>query len=626
MARRNQILIIVILLLFGLIYLRLVQLQLADHNKYKVLALENAAKTVREPAPRGVIYDRYGKVLLESQPVFSVRVLPYVLAKKSKAERTRILDLLGELLGEKLEIKVSAPEPFVVKDNISLKTAVRVAEKGRELDGVVVGYHPVRFAPNNSVAAHLLGYVGEIEAEELKLLGSQGYRLGDIIGKDGVEKSYDKLVRGIDGGQKVEVDVHGTPLRILESLDSVPGPDVRLTLDLELQQAAEKALGEQEGAVVVMDPRNGQILAMANYPNYDPNLFSDEERKKKEFAKLKQQKHPFMNRALAINPPGSIFKVITFIAALEEGKVSTEEVFDCRGYYRVNRRVAKCWLEGGHGQLHVKEGLTWSCDIVFYELGKRLGPDLIAKYARRFGLGQKTGIDLPQEKRGNVPDRKWKEKYLHEAWYDGDSINYGIGQGFVLVSPLQMVSVYAELATGKRYKPYVVDEIRGRNGDIIYKAVPQVIDELRISEQNLDLVREALRDVIDRATGVAVRFAGVPAAGKTGTAENPGKAHAWFICYAPYEEPEVAIAAFVAHGEHGDKASAYIARDILKWYKVNRLAKEYEIKPYKGQYILQRGRFKVPYGKKKTAPKPPVEAANPVPRYDADYINEWGLE
>ncbi|MEA3493199.1 MAG: penicillin-binding protein 2 [Candidatus Margulisiibacteriota bacterium] len=594
MLNKNQVLFGAIMAIFALLFLRLVHLQITERGKYIKLAIENAAKTVAEPAPRGVIYDRFGRVMVESRPIFSVRVLPYVLNAKSKNEREKILNELGKILGEKIDTKVTAAEPIIVKDNISLTTAIRIEERKRELAGVVVTSRPVRLYKYNNLASHILGHVGEIEAEELVKSRRKGYRLGDVIGKDGVEKIYDKYVRGKDGGKKIEVDVYGSPTRVLESLEPVPGGDMKLTLDLKLQQAVEKALGGREGAVVVMDVKSGEILALASYPNYDPNVFTDPLINWK-WKELGKKNHPFMNRPLAHYPPGSIFKVITLAAALEEGKTTTTEVFDCKGYYRVNNRIAKCWLEGGHGPVDTLEGLVWSCDIVFYELGKRLGPDLIAKYAKKFGLGERTKIDLPQEKRGNVPDRRWKKKYLKENWYDGDSINYGIGQGFVQVTPLQMASVYAGIATGRRVKPYVVDEIMNKAGQIVYKGKTEVIGGLPISEKNLEYMRAMLRQVVNRATGVAARIPGFPAAGKTGTAENPGKAHAWFICYAPYDDPEIVISVFVAHGEHGDKASAYVARDILKWYKQYRFRKVYSPEPYEGQYILH-GKRRVPYG------------------------------
>ncbi len=594
MGKRNQILIAVLALVFALFYLRLIHLQIVERHKFSALAVENAAKLVPDPAPRGVIYDRSGRVIVENRPIFAVRVLPYVLSSKSRSERERILNTLSRMLGEGIDLKVSATEPILVKDNIPLGTAIRIEEKGTELDGVIVYSRPIRLYSHTNLASHLLGHIGEIEAGELEKMKGMGYRLGDVIGKDGVEKIYDKFIRGRDGGKRVEVDAFGTPTRILESVDSVPGADMVLTIDLELQEAAEKALGEQEGAVVIMDVRSGEVLAMASYPDFDPNIFTDS-RENWKWKMLERENHPFMNRALAIYPPGSIYKVITLSAALEEGLADPEEIIDCHGHYKVLNRVAKCWLEGGHGPITVKEGLVWSCDVVFYELGKRVGPDLLEKYSRGFGLGQKTGIDLPQEKRGFVPTAKWKEKNLKEPWYDGDSINYGIGQGFVQVTPLQMAGVYSGIATGRIVKPYVVKEIRDAEGEVVYRAKPEVLGEVPLSPKNLELIRSLLREVVLRGTGVATRFTGIPAAGKTGTAENPGEPHAWFICYAPYDEPEIVIASFIAHGEHGDRASAYVARDVLKWYKTNRVQRDFPPDGPFSQYIVQQGRVQVPY-------------------------------
>jgi penicillin-binding protein 2 len=603
--RKNQLLIIAFVVIFALLYLRLVQLQIAERKRFDLLAIENAATTVPEPAPRGVIYDRFGKVMLESRPIFSVRVLPYVLSGKSESERRRILGLLGKFLGQQIKYKVTATEPLIVEDNIALDTAIRISERKREMEGVVVSSRPVRLSKHGSVASHVLGYVGEIEKEELGRLKGHGYRLGDFMGKDGIEKVYDHLIRGVDGGKKVEVDVYGTPMRILESLDPVPGPDVKLTIDLDMQLKLEEALAKQadEGAAVVMDARTGEILAMASFPNYDPNIFTDPKENWK-WKKLEEEKHPFMNRALAIYPPGSIFKLITLSAALEEKVAEPDEVITCHGSYKVLNRVAKCWLEGGHGPIDVREGLVWSCDVVFYELGKRLGPDLISKYAGKYGLGERTGIDLPQEKKGFLPTSAWKEKKMNEMWYDGDSINYGIGQGFVQVTPLQMAVAFNGIATGKIIRPYVMKEIRDREGNILYSGTSEVMGEIPVSPENQELIRGLLRQVVVRATGVAAWVQGIPAAGKTGTAENPDKAHAWFICYAPYDDPEIVIVSFVAHGEHGDRPSAYVAREVLQWYQKNRLVKEYPKDSYTGQYILHRGKIKVPYrGRREPSPR-----------------------
>ncbi|MCU0641696.1 MAG: penicillin-binding protein 2 [Candidatus Margulisbacteria bacterium] len=568
-AKRNY-LGIVFSLIFFLLIVRLVQLQLVDGDKYRKVAAENAARNIPAPAARGVIYDRYGEVVVENRPIFAVQVMPQLLTAADPAKRQAILDNLGVLLGEKIEFKITSDKPIIIKDNIKPAIAFQIEERRRELEGVVVSVRPVRYYPHGNVAAHLLGYVGEIDSNDLARLKEQGYRLGDWVGKDGVEKYYDRLIRGIDGGKKIEVDVYGTPTRLLEIAEPVPGADVKLTIDLALQQAAEKALAGQSGGVVVLDPNSGEVLAMVSRPNYDPNLFL-EKLDRNLWRQLSGGQHPFMNRALAIYPPGSTFKVVTLTAALQEGAVKPGETFYCPGYYKVNRRIARCWKEGGHGHLTVEEGLTQSCDVVFYELGRRLGPDKLAAYARRYGLGERSGIDLPQEKKGLVPDAAWKKQVWGEQWYEGDSINYGIGQGFVQVTPLQMALLYGELATGKRVRPFTVAQVVNRHGEILFQAKPESLGTPPLAPSDLNLIRQALVAVVDRATGIAAKIPGLTAAGKTGTAENPGLAHAWFVCYAPTVEPQVVIASFVEHGQHGDRAAANVARAILTWYRDHRL-------------------------------------------------------
>jgi len=546
----------IIILVSLLLFLRLFQLQVWEGLKYYKLAEENAAKTIPSLAPRGIIYDRYGRILAENRPVFFVQIMPHLLDKDLKLKE-QVLSRLENLLKQKIDYQVSAVQPVIIKENIPLETVVRIEEQKEELKGVVVGSRPLRFYPFGTAASHLLGYVGEIEADELKRLKEKGYQLGDIVGKDGIEKYYEEELKGSNGGQKVEVDVYGKPVRLLESFDPIAGSDLKLTIDLDLQIAAEKALGNREGAVVILDPKTGEILALVSHPNYDPNRV---------WEALKHGRHPFMNRALATYPPGSIFKVITLTAALEEKLTHPGEVFYCPGYYLIGQRKARCWKESGHGHLTVEEGLVQSCDVVFYELGRRLGPERLARYARFYGLGERLGIDLPQEKRGLVPTEEWKRQVLREPWYEGDSINYGIGQGFLQVTPLQMAAVYGAAATGKRVKPFLVSEIRKHNGQVIYQVSSSKGEPLPFAKETLEVLRKALKAVVDRGTGIAARMTEVSVSGKTGTAQNPGLPHAWFLCYAPSEAPEIVIASFVAHGEHGDRAAAYVARDILKFY------------------------------------------------------------
>ncbi|OGC12309.1 penicillin-binding protein 2 [candidate division WOR-1 bacterium RIFOXYA12_FULL_52_29] len=571
---KDQALWLAITLAFLVIFGRLFQLQVIEGGKYRRLALENAAKTIPIYAPRGIIYDRVGKIIAQNQAVFSIQVMPQLLSDHDPERRDRVLKKLSAILGEEVKPIKRADRPILIKDNIDVKTAITVEELGKELKGVEVVVHPVRLYPYGKAASHLLGYVGEIEADELKRLKIEGYRLGDTIGKDGIEKIYDKLIRGKDGGKRIEVDVRGNPIRVLGSVNPAPGADVFTTIDIELQQAADVALGAKIGAVVVLDPRSGELLSLVSHPNYDPNIFV-KQLESVEWEKLEKKRHPFMDRALAIYPPGSIFKAIVLTAALEKKVTEPKESFFCPGYYRINNRIARCWKESGHGRITAEDGLVNSCDIVFYELGRRLGPDLIAEYSRKYGLGERTGLDLPHEKIGLVPDTAWKKRALGEGWYEGDSINYGIGQGFLQVTPIQMAKVYGTIATGRQMRPYIVTEIRKKDGEALYQQGPKEVGVIPGNSETVKVVRDALREVVKRATGRAASVPGIPAAGKTGTAQNPGLPHAWFICYAPYDEPEIVIASFVEHGEHGDQSSAHVARDILKWYKENRLQKEY---------------------------------------------------
>ncbi|MBI5078599.1 penicillin-binding protein 2 [Candidatus Saganbacteria bacterium] len=559
--KTNRILILVFGVVFTVLFLRLFQLQVIEGPRYRKLAVENAARTVPALAPRGVVYDRQGRVIVENRPAFSVQIMPHLSAGPA-GSREAVLSRLSGLLGEPVEFKVSASQPVVIKENVRPETAIRIEEQNRELPGVAVSIYPSRFYPHGQLASHLLGYVGEIESEELRRLKNKGYRLGDIIGKDGLEKLYDKEIRGVDGGKVIEVNVYGTPTRLLKSLEPVPGADVKLTIDLDLQLAAEKALGARRGAVAILDPETGEMLALASNPDYDPNVFINP-LARSGWETLTRGQNPFMNRALAIYPAGSIFKVVTLTAALEEGLTRPGEIINCAGYYQLGGRIAKCWKESGHGRITVAEGLVQSCDVVFYELGRRLGPERLAKYANAYGLGEKTRIDLPQEKKGLVPTSDWKSVHLKETWYEGDSINYGIGQGFLQVTPLQMAVVYGTVASGKRMRPFVVSEIKKRNGEVLYQAQPEAVASAPASPAALQVIRKALSEVVARGTGIAAKIPDFPAAGKTGTAQNPGLPHAWFLCYAPTEEPKFVIASFVEHGEHGDRSAAYVARDIL---------------------------------------------------------------
>jgi penicillin-binding protein 2 len=577
---------------FLILFLRLFQLQIIEGPKHSLLAEENAAKVIPIFAPRGVIFDRNGKVLVANKAVFAVYVLPSSLPKEANRAQA-VVAKLGSMVNispaqiwQKIKKNQFRPfEPVLVKDRLAMETVACLSEMSYRLEGVVVRYRPVRFYPYGKLAAHVLGYVGKIEPAEFSRLQERGFKMGDFIGKAGVEKSYDAILRGVDGGQKFEVDVRGNPVRMVSSTDPIPGNDLYLTIDIELQEAAEEAFGSFNGACVILNPKTGEILAMLSRPVFDPRIFA-EPIDAATWSEVSRVRYPFMNRALSAYPPGSTFKLVTLSSALQEKLTNPREMFHCPGYYRLGQRIAKCWRTYGHGAVSPLEALVWSCDVAFYEMGMRAGVDLMAKYAAYYGLGEKTGIDLPGEKNGLVPTEKWKKEYLHQPWFKGDTINVGIGQGYMQVTPLQLAQAYATIAVGKRYRPFVVAKAVSRRGRTLLKNEIKEVFSLPLSKDIQRMVKDALWNVIQRATGVAAYVPGLPAGGKTGTAENPGLPHAWFVCFAPVDDPEIVVVAFVEHGQHGDQGSARVAGKILQWYKEHRLAKKYPETPRGRQYQL----------------------------------------
>jgi len=594
MDRENQsrlfitLLFIIFIVLFG----RLWQLQVLEYSTYSALSKENTTRTIPTLAPRGIIYDRHGKVIVANRAIFSVYIFPSSIDNEEQLKKvissvSRIVQVPQEKILKKINENKSRPfEPILIKDDLSIKTVTALEERQYSLLGMVINVRPVRYYPYKNLAAQVLGYVGEITKEELNHLREQGYNLKDMIGKEGIEITYDKYLRGRDGGQQLEIDVSGRPVRTVGALEPVPGSDMKLTIDLELQKLVEKNLEGKRGAVIVMDPRSGEILAMASHPSYDPNIFAAP-LDKREWEKMDKEGHPFLNRALSTYPPGSTFKVVNLSATLQEKTVSLDEIFECKGYYILGNRKAMCWISAypqkGHGKLNILEGLVQSCDVVYYQLGLRNGPDLLSKYAQSYGLGARTGIDLPGELAGVVPTEEWKKRVYKDVWVKGDSINFGIGQGFLIVTPIQMANVYGTIATGKRYVPHVALDVRSREGKEIFSYKPIEMGVIPLSPENANLLRDTMRQVVKRGTGIAAEVKDMPAAGKTGTAENPGNPHAWFMCFAPYGSPEVVVISFVEHGIHGDRVTAYIAREILKWYRDNVYDKEKANEGNRGQ-------------------------------------------
>jgi penicillin-binding protein 2 len=433
------------------------------------------------------------------------------------------------------------------------------------------------------MAAHVLGYLGEINQKQLKLLKDQGYVLGDEIGQYGLERRWEELLRGQSGGQQVEVDALGRRVRVLHEVTDVPGYTVHLTLDRQLQETAFEALKGKEGTIVALDVHSGAILAMASTPAFDPNAFARGIKADEWSGLIKDQVRPLSNRATQGQyPPGSTFKIVMSIAGLEEGVVQPDSVIQDPGFYSFGNRSFRDWKKGGHGAVNLHKAIVESCDTYFYQLGPKLGIDRIAKWANAFGLGEKTGIALDDERSGTIPSTEWKRKRYRQPWFPGETVSVAIGQGYVTVTPLQLANMMAAVANGgKLYRPYVVNKVESVDGATVREYGPEVIRTIELKPDTLKRVREALADVVTapHGTGAAARSQLVSIAGKTGTAQvvemkggyvktehlaYVNRDHAWFVSYAPVENPQVAIAVLVEHGGHGGDAAAPMAKKVFE--------------------------------------------------------------
>ncbi|GBR72274.1 penicillin-binding protein 2 superfamily [Candidatus Termititenax spirochaetophilus] len=554
----------------AVIILRLFYLQVIRHDYYDFLADGIRSRIIPSIAPRGIIYDRNGIVLAESKLIYSLDILPYQIS-----DQQFVLNFL-----KRIKIDTSALEQrlnnksYLPYELISVKRVLEpwqisyIEENKSALEGVVISTRIVRYYPQAKEAAHVLGYVGQIGSTELSRLKNYGYQMGDIIGLAGIERYYDSYLRGVDGGQSLEVDKYGNPVRNLHSLESVPGHNIYLTIDFALQQAASRVLGDRKGAIVIVNPQSGEVLAMVSKPDYDPNYFTDF-LSEKEWQELRANEHPLYNRALGSYPPGSTFKIVTFMAALED-KIDTARQFFCNGHIVVTNRRFDCWYadHGGHGKQNLLQGFVNSCNIVFYNLGLLLTPQKIADTAAAFGLGVATNIDLPFENNGFVPTERWKKRRYNQEWFPGDSLNMAIGQGYLLTTPLQMTLLTAAVADeqNRLHKPYILNKVLSVEGKAIVQNKPESVNTLPFTKANIELVRGLMRDVVDGGTGSNARVQGLVIRGKTGTAENQRKDHAWFVSYGPYEKPDLAMAVFVEEGGFGGTVAARIARDIYTWY------------------------------------------------------------
>lgn len=566
---------------------RLWDLQILHGDEAFESSKRNRIRLHRVQATRGRVVDRYGRVLIDSRPSFNAILVP---EDAGDVELTieNLSHFLHQSAAEMHELleKTATRPPFaeiVVERDLTFDEVVALETHQPDLPGVSVQITPRRSYPYGAELGHVLGYVGEASPEDLT--ADPHYRMGDLIGKAGLEEHLETTLRGMHGGQQVEVDAVGRRLRVLREVPEVPGNTVRLTIDLDLQQAASAALGERDGAVVALDLATGGILAFANYPSFDPNVFARGISREEWDALANDPHHPLTNRALQGQyPPGSAFKIVVGSAALEEGIINPFTRIYCPGGLQFGNHYFRCWERGGHGSMNLLEALERSCDVFFYQVSQRLGIDAIARYARAFGLGQKTGVMFGHEKAGTIPDQEWKRARFREPWYAGETLSAAIGQGYVTSTPLQMANMVAALATGKQMRPHFVLQTETPHGDVVAPEQVEEMSTLSLRQTTLNQIRDGLRAVVNnpRGTGSRARLPNVTVAGKTltsqvvklrrqrtATGEIPWRFrdHAGFVAYAPVEAPEIAIAVIVEHAEAGGgKIAAPVAHDVLEVY------------------------------------------------------------
>jgi penicillin-binding protein 2 len=610
LRRRLTVALGAALVAFLLLLSRLWDLQILHGDEMRIMSENNRIRLHRVQATRGTVLDRYGRVLIDSRPSFDAVLVP---EDSRNVELT--IENLSHLLNQSaadmhaLLSQTSSRPPFeeiVVKRDLSWDEVVAIETHQLDLPGVSLRITPRRSYPLGGQLAHLLGYVGEASPQDL--LADPRYRMGDLVGKAGLERGWENQLRGVNGGQQVEVDSVGRRLRVLREVEEVPGDTIKLTIDLDLQEAAVRALGDRDGTVIALDPNTGGILAYVTQPTFDPNIFARGVRPDEWRSLLTDKHRPLTNRAVQGQyPPGSTFKIVVATAALEEGIINPFTRIHCPGGLQFGNHYFRCWKKGGHGTVNLHEALVQSCDVFFYQVAQRLGIDAIARQARVFGLGLPTGIPIEHERAGTIPDVAWKRQRFKQPWYAGETLSAAIGQGYVTVTPLQMANLIAMVAVGKRYRPHFVRQVETPDGTIVQTETPEVIATLNVRATTLMQVREGLRDVVntERGTGKKARLTGIEAAGKTGTSQvvKMGKErlkstqlpwqhrdHAWFVAYAPVDAPEIAVATLVEHAEGGGGAvAAPIAHDVMETYF--RLKKERD----KGKYAQNRSSADRPF-------------------------------
>lgn len=585
--QRTILLGFLVTVLFVLLLLRLWYLQVIKVDDYRAMSENNRLRFIPVAASRGALMDRNSTVMVNNRPAFSLSIIPQEIK-----DVDAVLDRLASLLkldrteiGERWEKSKGRARyyPVVIAVNISQEQVEIVEENRLRLPGVEISMKPVREYLFKNSAAHLVGYIAEISDKELDVDQYADYNPGDYVGKNGIEKAWEHELHGKDGGRQLEVDSRGRVLRVLAESKSTVGNSLMLTIDSRLQREAEQAFGSQAGAAVVMDVNNGEVLAFVSSPTFDPSLFAGRIPVDVWKGYLEDRRRPLENKALSGQyPPGSTFKMITALAGLEAGVINESSSVHCDGAYEFGGSKFRCWSKSGHGGVNLRKSLKESCDVYYYQLGEKLGVDRIAAIAERFMLGRELGIGLQNEKKGLIPTVAWKLKRFGKKWFPGETLPVAIGQGYVLMTPIQLASMVSTIANeGTVYRPHLVKKVVDPDGKTIREFTPEVLGTTGIAPASFKKVKQGMFAVVNDAggTGANARLWDVKVAGKTGTSqvvklgEDRKKAvayqhkdHGLFVAFAPYDKPEIAVAVVVEHGGGGGAVAAPIAGRILRSY------------------------------------------------------------
>ena len=575
MGKKVTISVYIVILVFVVLILRLWDLQVIKGNQYSEMAENNRLRMIKVPAPRGIIYDRDKTPLVRNIPSFDISVAGNDLPDNDDTmiDLGKLIDLEPDKIRSLIENGSKKPlEPVKLKKGISFRELAIVEAIKTDFPGLQVDVVVDREYIYGEFASHIMGYLGRLTYKQSMKPEYESLPRSSFIGQLGIEKIYDNTLRGTAEKRFIEVDAVGRIIKLAGIQKAVKGDDITLTIDRVLQEEAEKSLRGMTGAVVVLDSNTGEVLAMASAPSYNPNLFARGIDYKDWQKLINNPMKPLLNRAIQSQyPPGSIFKMISALAALEEGVITEKTTYECKGSINLER-VFRCWKEKGHGKIDVHRAIVESCDVFFYEVGKRIDIDTISRYALDFGLGAPVGIELEGERSGIVPSEEWKLRAKKERWYTGETLNTMIGQGYLTTTPIQIARYMAAVVNGGRVlKPYLIKNDSART---------RVIRKLDLHDENVKLIMRSLVDVVDdnEGTGRLAHSQLIGIGGKTGTTQVVGisaytkdvprkyRDHAWFVAYAPSDNPQIVVAVFVEHGGHGSTVAAPIAKRIIEAY------------------------------------------------------------